>query len=70
MTLAAERAVEDKQRVLYITERCVFQLTPEGIELIEIAPGLDLEEHILAKLPFRPKISENLKEMPRECFEF
>lgn len=70
VTLAAERAVEDKQRVLYITERCVFQLTPEGIELIEIAPGLDLEEHILSKLPFKPKISENLKEMPRECFEF
>jgi propionate CoA-transferase len=34
--------------VLYVTERCVFQLTRDGMELIEIAPGIDLQQDILA----------------------
>lgn len=70
VNFSAERALEEKQKVLYITERCVFQLTDAGLELIEIAPGLDLEKDILSKMPFRPIISDALKEMPRECFEF
>lgn len=70
INLSAERALEDKQNVLYITERCVFRLCEEGLELIEVAPGLDPEKDVLAKLPFRPKVSPNLKEMPVECFVF
>ena len=42
------------QRVLYVTERCVFQLTPAGLELVEVAPGIDLERDILALMDFRP----------------
>lgn len=40
------------QEVLYITERCVLELTPSGLRLIEIAPGIDIERDILALLPF------------------
>jgi propionate CoA-transferase len=46
------------QKVLYVTERCVFQLTPEGLELIEIAPGIDIERDILAQMAFQPLIRE------------
>lgn len=66
--LNAERFCSAGRKVLYITERCVFQLTPEGLELIEIAPGLDLERDVMDGLPFRPLVSPNLKEMPAECF--
>lgn len=40
------------QQVLYVTERCVLELTPTGLRLAEIAPGVDIERDILALLPF------------------
>ena len=42
--------------VLYITERCVFRLTRDGLELTEVAPGVDIERDILARMDFRPLI--------------
>jgi len=62
-TFSGEQAVKRGQQVLYITERCVFQLTAAGLELIEIAPGIDLERDILAQMDFRPAISPKLKQM-------
>ncbi len=50
--LAGERGKE----VLYVTERCVFALGPDGLELIEVAPGIDLEKDILALMPFQPRV--------------
>ena len=53
-TFSGRYAAERGQTVLYVTERCVFSLTAAGLELIEIAPGIDLERDILAQMAFRP----------------
>jgi len=47
-------AAETGQPVLYVTERCVFRRGPEGLELAEIAPGIDIERDILAHMDFKP----------------
>lgn len=69
VTFAAS-APQGPTKVLYITERAVFRRKDDksGIELIEIAPGVDLERDILTKMEFRPDISPNLKFMDQECF--
>ncbi len=55
-TFSGTYAAMRGQPVIYVTERCVFQLTLEGLELIEIAPGIEIEEHILPHMGFRPVI--------------
>ncbi|MDD3212220.1 MAG: acyl CoA:acetate/3-ketoacid CoA transferase [Eubacteriales bacterium] len=54
-------AVERGQKMWYVTERCVFELTAEGMKLVEIARGIDLERDILAQMDFKPLIAANLK---------
>lgn len=56
ITFAGAVAAQNDQEVLYITERCVFRLTPKGLALTEVAPGIDLEKEILQLLPFVPEI--------------
>ena len=67
-TFSGVVASQRKQPVLYITERAVFRLTADGPELTEIAPGVDLERDVLARMTFRPRISPQLKLMDQRIF--
>jgi propionate CoA-transferase len=53
-TYSGEYAAKRRQPALYVTERCVFRLGADGLELTEIAPGIDLERDILARMDFAP----------------
>ncbi|MBV9593227.1 MAG: acyl CoA:acetate/3-ketoacid CoA transferase, partial [Actinobacteria bacterium] len=68
ITFSGEQARERGQTVYFITERCVLRLTDSGLELIEIAPGLDLDEHVLNMMGFRPRVAEDLTTMDPALF--
>jgi propionate CoA-transferase len=59
---------ERGQDVLYVTERAVFRDGTDGLELLEIAPGIDVERDVLAHMGFRPRISPALREMDGRLF--
>jgi propionate CoA-transferase len=59
---------ERGQVALFVTERAVFRVGPQGLELIEIAPGVDLERDVIAKMGFRPAISPAVKLMDARIF--
>jgi propionate CoA-transferase len=67
ITFSGAEAAKRGQEVFYVTERCVFQLRPGGLELTEVAPGIDLKKNILDILPFKP-IMKNVREMERAIF--
>jgi propionate CoA-transferase len=58
ITFSGGFAGENGQLVLYVTERCVLRRTSEGVELVEVAPGIDIERDILAHMGFRPIVRD------------
>ena len=61
ISFSAKRAKENGQRVLYVTERGVFELVDSGLKLIEVYPGVDAENDIIKQLPFTIAVDEVLK---------
>lgn len=54
ITFSGPEALHRGQEVMYVTERAVFRLTPDGIALVEIAPGIDLQRHVIERMGFMP----------------
>ena len=69
ISASGEFAIDSGQQFIFVTERCVFYLLPEGMTITEIAPGLDIEKDIIAHMPFRPVISKDLKVMDSRFFQ-
>jgi len=67
ITFSGELCLEEGRHALYVTERCVFELTDRGMQLIEVAPGIDIEHDILAHMGFTPIIGD-VRPMPDEVF--
>ncbi len=67
INFCADERYRRAKQVLYVTERCVFELRRGGLALIEIAPGIDLHRDILGQMEFQPIIGE-LRKMPKHCF--
>ena len=69
ITFSGEYANKVGQPVMYITERAVFRLEKDGMHLIEIAPGVDLQTQVLDLMEFKPIIDEPLKTMDLRIFK-
>ncbi|TDN62111.1 propionate CoA-transferase [Paraburkholderia sp. BL10I2N1] len=68
VTFSGRMAQQRGQQVLYVTERCVLQLTKEGLEVIEVAPGIDLNRDVLEQADFPLIVSPDLKTMNAAIF--
>ena len=68
VTFNGRLAVERGQRVHYVTERCVLRLTERGLELVEVAPGVDVERDVLAHMDSAPVIGDDLCAMDAAIF--
>ena len=55
--------------MLYVTERAVFRRVADGVELAEIAPGIDIDRDILAHMAFRPRIAADFRSMDARLFK-
>lgn len=69
ITFSAAQALAQGQEVIYITERAVFRLTPKGVMLCEVAPGIDIERDIIKQMGFTPLMAEDIKDMDERIFQ-
>jgi len=69
ITFSGPQGMVRGQQVLYLTERASFRLTPGGVELYEIAPGIDLQRDVLDQMAFTPLVAQPLAVMSSAFFD-
>ena len=68
VTFSGPRSLATGHETLYVTERAVFRLTPAGMELTEVAPGVDLQHDVLERMDFPPRVANTLRTMDDRLF--
>ena len=68
VTFSGRKALERGAKVTYVTERCVIELRPAGLTVIEIAPGIELERDVLEQVDFPLRVADDLKIMDERLF--
>jgi acyl CoA:acetate/3-ketoacid CoA transferase len=68
VTFSGLQALKRGQATLYLTERASFRLTEAGVELFEVAPGIDLQRDVLDQMDFAPRLAEAIRVMPASHF--
>ena len=68
VTFSGAEALRRGVPVKYVTERCVFALRPEGVALVEVAPGVEIERDILAQMEFAPIVAPDVRPMSAALF--
>ena len=59
---------ERGQDTMFVSERAVLRMTPDGITVTELAPGVRLQEDVLDQMDIEPRVADNLKEMDSRIF--
>ncbi len=67
-TFSGHRALANGQKVTYVTERAVLSLRPEGLTVVEVAPGIDLDRDVLARSEFPLRVADDLRVMDGDLF--
>ncbi|MEL7598366.1 MAG: 3-oxoacid CoA-transferase, partial [Clostridiaceae bacterium] len=68
VTFSGKYAIKKGQPILYITERAVFELREDGVHLIEVAPGIDIQTQVIDLMGFVPKMDGEVKLMDARIF--
>jgi len=69
VSFSGKRAVAQGQHITYVTERCVMKLTPDGLVVTEIAPGVDLDRDVLGQSATPLGVAKDLAVMPKALFQ-
>jgi propionate CoA-transferase len=68
VTFSGRRALERRQRVVYVTDRCVLELREDGVTVVEVAPGVDLQRDVLDRAGFGLRVSSSIAPTDRRLF--
>ena len=69
ITFSGAYANKTNQPVMYITERAVFELRKDGLHLVEVAPGIDIQTQIIDLMGFAPKMEGEIRLMDERIFK-